>query len=348
MIIDWRKVAVAPQASLLEALRVIDGGAIQFALVVDGQKLVGVVTDGDVRRALVRGLDTEAAISEAMNRTPVLGSLAEGPAGWRRKMRKHSVRHLPVVDEAGMLLRLATDQAGSENRDNWVVLMAGGLGTRLRPITESIPKPMVEVGGRPILETIVETLAHSGFQRLFLSVNYRAELIEGHFGDGGSYGLQIEYLRENVRLGTAGALSMLPPAPPAPLLVMNGDVLTGLDLGSFVDLHAENASGITVGVRELVTQIPYGVMELDGERVRGIREKPEVRSVVSAGIYALSPEVLPLVPPGKFFDMPTLISRSIEEGHAVRAHVIQEYWIDVGRLDDLERARLEFEGGGNP
>src|SRR6185369_2026943 len=195
MIIDWRKVAVAPQASLLEALRVIDGGAIQFALVVDGQKLVGVVTDGDVRRALVRGLDTEAAISEAMNRTPVLGSLAEGPAGWRRKMRKHSVRHLPVVDEAGMLLRLATDQAGSENRDNWVVLMAGGLGTRLRPITESIPKPMVEVGGRPILETIVETLAHSGFQRLFLSVNYRAELIEGHFGDGGSYGLQIEYLR---------------------------------------------------------------------------------------------------------------------------------------------------------
>jgi NDP-sugar pyrophosphorylase family protein len=129
---------------------------------------------------------------------------------------------------------------------------------------------------------------------------------------------------------------------------MNGDVLTGLDLGSFVDLHAENASGITVGVRELVTQIPYGVMELDGERVRGIREKPEVRSVVSAGIYALSPEVLPLVPPGKFFDMPTLISRSIEEGHAVRAHVIQEYWIDVGRLDDLERARLEFEGGGNP
>ena len=256
MIVDWRTVGVAPDAPLLEALRVIDAGAIQFALVVEGQKLLGVVTDGDVRRALVRGLGTQAPISEAMNRAPVLGTVAEGPAGWRRKMRKHGVRHLPVVDDAGVLLRLATDQTATERRDNWAVLMAGGLGTRLRPITENIPKPMIEVGGRPILETIVDTLAHCGFQRLFLSVNYRAELIEGHFGDGGSYGLRIEYLRESVRLGTAGALSMLPEAPRTPLLVMNGDVLTGLDLGNFVDLHAEDSTGITVGVRELVTRSP--------------------------------------------------------------------------------------------
>jgi dTDP-glucose pyrophosphorylase len=348
MIIDWRKVAVAADAPLLEALRVIDAGAIQFALVVDGEKLVGVVTDGDVRRALVRGLGTQAPIGDAMNRKPVLGTPGEGPAGWRRKMRKHGVRHLPVVDAAGVLLRVATDQSGGESRDNWAVLMAGGLGTRLRPITEHIPKPMIEVGGRPILETIVDSLAHCGFQRLFLSVNYRAELIEGHFGDGGAYGVRIEYLREQSRLGTAGALSMLPESPRTPLLVMNGDLLTGLDLGSFVDLHAESACGITVGVRELVTQIPYGVIERDGERVRAIREKPEVRSVVSAGIYALSPDVLPLVPRGNYFDMPTLIGRAIEEGHAVRAHDIEEYWIDVGRLDDLERARLEFDAGGEP
>ncbi len=345
MILDWRRVAVAPDAPLLEALRVIDAGAIQFALVVDGQKLMGIVTDGDVRRALVRGVGTQAPIADAMNRTPVLGTLAEGPSGWRRKMRRHRVRHLPVVDESGLMQRLTTDSSGSETRDNWVVLMAGGLGTRLRPITENIPKPMIDVGGRPILETIVDTLAHSGFQRLFMSVNYRAEVIEEHFGDGGAYGLQIEYLRETVRLGTAGALAMLPQTPRSPLLVMNGDVLTGLDLGNFVDLHSESTSRITVGVRDLVTQIPYGVMDLEGEQVRGIHEKPEVRSVVSAGIYALSPEVLPLVPPGTFFDMPTLISRAVESGHAVRAHTIKEYWIDVGRLDDLERARLDFDGG---
>ena len=348
MILDWRKVAVAPSAPLLEALRVIDEGAIQFALVVESERLVGIVTDGDIRRALVRGVGTHAPIAEAMNRSPVLGTVAEGPAGWRRKMRHHRIRHLPIVDPSGRLHRLTTDQAGAETRANWAVLMAGGLGTRLRPITESIPKPMVDVGGRPILETIVESLAHCGFRRVFLSVNYRADMIERHFGDGASYGLRIDYLRENVRLGTAGALAMLPRGVEAPLLVMNGDVLTGLDLGEFVDLHAETATGITVGVRELVTQIPYGVMDLDGERVRSIREKPEIRSVVSAGIYALSPGVLPLVPESAYLDMPTLIGKAIDGGHAVRAHAIREYWIDVGRLDDLERARLDFErdGGG--
>ncbi|MDQ2924977.1 MAG: sugar phosphate nucleotidyltransferase, partial [Acidobacteriota bacterium] len=235
---------------------------------------------------------------------------------------------------------------GSDPRSNWVVLMAGGLGTRLRPITESIPKPMIDVGGRPILETIVDTLAQCGFQRLFMSVNYRAEMIESHFGDGGAYGLQIEYLRENERLGTAGALSMLPASPEAPLLVMNGDVLTGLDLGNFVDMHTDGPARITVGVREIVTQIPFGVMEMEDDLVRAIVEKPEIRSVVSAGIYALSPAVLPSVPKGTYFDMPTLISRAIGAGHRVHAHRIREHWIDVGRLDDLERARLEFEGGG--
>lgn len=345
MILDWRKVAVAPDAPLLDALRVIDAGAIQFALVVEAERLVGIVTDGDIRRALVRGVGTHAPIAEAMNRTPVLGTLAEGPAGWRRKMRQHRVRHLPVIDESGRLQRLTTDQIGSETRDNWAVLMAGGLGTRLRPITENIPKPMIDVGGRPILETIVDTLAHAGFRRLFLSVNYRAEMIESHFGDGTAYGLRIDYLRESERLGTAGALAMLPAVPEAPLLVMNGDVLTGLDLGQFVDLHAEAGSHVTVGVRELVTQIPYGVMDLDGDRVRAIREKPEVRSVVSAGIYALSPDVLALVPARAYFDMPTLIGRTIESGRVVRSHAIREYWIDVGRLDDLERARIDFERG---
>jgi len=345
MNVDWREFTVPAEAPLLEALRVIDRGGLQFALVMNDTKLVGIVTDGDVRRALMRGVTTSSAIKEAMNQRPILGTLEEGPAGWRRKMRDHGIRHLPLTDASGRMQRLISERAGADARENWVVLMAGGLGTRLRPITENIPKPMIEVGGRPILETIVGILAHSGFTRVFLSVNYRAEAIERHFGDGRSFGVQIEYLRESKRLGTAGALSMLPGTPKAPMLLMNGDVLTGMDLGEFVDRHVQNGVSATIGVYEFSTQIPYGVVDVEEDRVLAIREKPEVRHWVSAGIYALSPQLLPLVPGGEYFDMPTLLGRAVQGGHAVRAHPIQEYWIDVGRLDDLERARQEFEAG---
>jgi len=345
MKVDWRALSVAPEAPLLQALQVIDRGGLQFALVMSDTKLLGVVTDGDVRRALMRGVTTGSPTRDAMNARPILGTLEEGPAGWRRKMRENGIRHLPLTDGGGRMQRLISERGGSDTRENWVVLMAGGLGTRLRPITESIPKPMVEVGGRPILETIIGTLAHSGFQRLFLSVNYRAEAIERHFGDGNGFGVQIEYLRESKRMGTAGALSMLPSVPRAPMLLMNGDVLTGMDLGEFLDIHAQNGASATVGVREFSTKIPYGVIELEHERVVGIREKPDIRHWVSAGIYALSPELLPLVPIGEYFDMPTLLDKTVRSGREVRAHPIREYWIDVGRLDDLERARQEFQGG---
>lgn len=348
MIHDWHRFTVPPEASLLDALKVIDDGAMQFAIVVSGQTLVGIVTDGDVRRALVRGASTGSRIDEVMNPNPVCGTLAEGPPGWRLKLRRHQIRHLPVVDASRQLQHLVTDQPSQGARDNWVVLMAGGLGTRLRPLTENIPKPMIEVGGRPILESIVDTLAHHGFRRLFLSVNYRADMIESHFRDGSAFGLQIEYLREPARLGTAGALAMLPHRPTAPLLVMNGDILTGLDLGGFVDTHVEQGSAITIGAREFNTQIPYGVLDLEGEVVRGIREKPSVTSIVSAGIYAVAPDVLGLLPGPQFFDMPTLVEHAVASGRRVRAQVIRDYWIDVGRLEDLDRARLHFEQGDQP
>jgi dTDP-glucose pyrophosphorylase len=348
MKIDWRELTVQPEAPLLEALQVIDRGGLQFALVMSEAKLVGIVTDGDVRRALMRGVTVNSPIKDAMNARPVLGTLEEGPAGWRRKMRDHSIRHLPLTDAGGRMQRLISERTGADARDNWVVLMAGGLGTRLRPITEKIPKPMIDVGGRPILETIIGTLAHSGFQRVFLSVNYRAEAIERHFGNGHSFGVQIEYLRESKRLGTAGALSMLPGNPAAPMLLMNGDVLTGMDLGEFIDSHAQQGACATVGVREFSTQIPYGVVELEEGRVLAIREKPDIRHWVSAGIYALSPQLLPLVPAGEYFDMPTLLEAAVAGGYPVRARPIQEYWIDVGRLDDLESARQEFESGDGP
>jgi dTDP-glucose pyrophosphorylase len=326
----------------VDTLRVIDRGSQQFALVVDAGTLVGLVTDGDIRRALMQGLDISAPIRSAMNSRPVVGLETEPGKVWRQKLREHRIRHLPIVDARGVLLRVVDEQSCAEPRDNWAVVMAGGLGTRLRPITEQVPKPMIEIGGTPILELILKALTAAGITRVFLAVNYRAEMIVAHFGDGARWGASIEYLRETHPMGTAGALSLLPQEPLAPLLVMNGDILTGLDYAEVLDQHARSGAAATLCALEHATQIPYGVVEAEGENLLTITEKPTVRHLASAGVYALSREAVQSVPRGQFFDMPALMQALVRNGSRVRVHRIDEYWIDIGRMDDLERARKQF------
>jgi dTDP-glucose pyrophosphorylase len=341
--IDWRQFCVPPEASLLDALRVIDRGALGFALVVDDGRLVGLATDGDVRRALIRGATTSAPIRRAMNSQPVVGRASERAAQWRRKLHESRVRHLPIVDETGRLLRVVNAGNCSQPRDNWAMVMAGGLGTRLRPITDEVPKPMIEIGGTPILETILRTLTSCGITRVFFAVNYRADMIVDYFGDGDRWDAHIQYVREPRRLGTAGALSLLPETPVAPLLVMNGDILTGLDYGEMLDEHSGSGAAATVCVREHTTQIPYGVVDANGAELLTITEKPVVSHLTSAGVYALSAEALRALPTGGHrLDMPALLQSLVDHGRPVRVYRIDEYWIDIGRIDDLERARREL------
>jgi dTDP-glucose pyrophosphorylase len=345
--IDWRQFCVTPEASIVEALRAIDRGALGFALVVDHGRLVGLATDGDVRRALIRGVATTAPTRLAMNEQPTVGLASERPAEWRRKLRERRIRHLPIVDETGQLLRVVNSGTCSRPRDNWAVVMAGGLGTRLRPLTEQVPKPLIEIGGTPILETILRTLTSCGISRVFLAVNYRADMIVDYFGDGDRWDAHIEYLREPKRMGTAGALSLLPMLPDAPVLVMNGDILTGLDYGEMLDEHAGSGADATVCVREHATQIPYGVVDVHGTELRAITEKPVVMHLTSAGVYALSAESLRGVPSATQLDMPALLQWLVDHGRRVRVHRIDEYWIDIGRIDDLERARRELGKPGD-
>jgi len=340
--IIWRDFCVSSETPLVDTLRVIDKGGQQFALVVDAGVLVGLVTDGDIRRALMQGLDTSAPIRSAMNSQPVVGLETESSKALRRKLREHRIRHLPIVDARGVLLRVVDEQSCAEPRDNWAVVMAGGLGTRLRPITEQVPKPMIEIGGTPILELILKTLTAAGITRVFLAVNYRSEMIVTHFGDGSRWGVSIEYLRETQPMGTAGALSLLPAEPAAPLLVMNGDILTGLDYAEVLDQHDRSGAVATLCALEHTTQIPYGVVEADGENLLAITEKPTVRHLASAGVYALSGQALQSVPRSQVFDMPALLQLLVRDGRKVRVHRIDEYWIDIGRMDDLERARKQF------
>lgn len=341
--IHWREFSVPASTSVLEALSVIDRAALQFALVVENDTLVGLATDGDVRRALMHGVPTTAPIRLAMNQKPVVGLGSETPQDWRRKLREHRIKYLPIVDAAGRLLRVVNELTCAHRRDNWAVVMAGGLGTRLRPITEQVPKPMLEIGGTPILETILRSLIGAGVGRVFLAVNYRAEMIEEYFGDGSRWDVQIEYLRESRRMGTAGALGLLPQQPQAPLLVMNGDIITGLNFSDFLDGHGRTGALATVCVREYSTQIPFGVVETEGDELRAITEKPVMRHLASAGIYAISAAALAHVPQDSdVFDMPMLLQRLMERRQRVCVYRIDDYWIDIGQMNDLERARKDF------
>ncbi|TAN64333.1 MAG: alcohol dehydrogenase, partial [Magnetospirillum sp.] len=319
--------------------------AAQIALVVDGnRRLLGTVTDGDIRRGILRGERLEAPAATVMNASPRVASPTMPPQERLALIRSRKLHHLPVVDANGILVGLETESEllTGEDLPNWVVLMVGGLGERLRPLTATTPKPLLPVGGRPLLETILLQLAGSGFRRVFLAVNYMAEKFEEAFGDGARLGLEIRYLREDGKLGTAGALAALPDAPQAPLVVMNGDVLTAVNYRALLDFHLEHAATATMCVREYDIEVPYGVVEVENSRVCGLQEKPVLTHFINAGIYVLDPAVLTRLEPGRPCDMPSLLQRVMDDDLPVVAFPIREYWLDIGRLDDFAKANGDF------
>ena len=229
-----------------------------------------------------------------------------------------------------------------KKRKNPVVLMVGGLGTRLRPLTNDCPKPLLKVGNKPILETIVENFIEEGFYEFYFAVNYKSEMIEKYFGDGSRFGIKINYIREKNRMGTVGALSLLPEKLKESAIVMNGDLLTKVNFGKLLDYHKEQEALATMAVREYTYQIPYGVIHFADSKIIGIEEKPSQSFFVNAGIYVLSPEAVARVDKEKFFDMPDLFNEIIKDGKITAAFPIREYWLDIGKIDDFEKAQGEF------
>ena len=345
----WKNSVVSADMPVKEAIARIDASGIQAALVLDaGGRLSGVLTDGDVRRAILRGQSLDAPTSEVMNKNATSAPAATPREEMLALMRRKGIHHLPLLDETGRVVDLVTSEelVGAVARPNWVVLMAGGLGTRLRPLTENFPKPLLAVGGKPILESILESFAEQGFKQIFLSVNYKAEMIQSHFGAGERWGVRVDYLQESTRLGTAGALSLLPSMPSAPMIVMNGDLLTRANFDGLLAFHRDQGAAATMAVREYDYQVPYGVVRLDGARITAIEEKPLQRYFINAGIYVLSPEVLRHLPAQGFFDMPSLFEKLIAAGETTAAYPLREYWLDVGQRDEFERAQKEWVGDG--
>lgn len=344
---NWKHSMVRETATIRDTIRTIDASAMQIALVVDDKsRLVGTVTDGDVRRAILRGADLEAAAESIMNPHPRTATINESRDSILLMMRQKQLHQIPILDLDGRLVgvEILDDLLQPANKDNPVVIMAGGLGSRLRPLTDECPKPMLRVGNKPILETILQNFVEYGFSQFYFSVNYRADMIKDHFGDGGTWGVQIRYLEEDRRLGTAGALSLLQPAPQLPLIVMNGDLLTKINFQHLLDFHAGHNAAATMCVREYEQQIPYGMVSIDGHRLMGIEEKPAQKFFVNAGIYVLNPDAFNYLPAGAAIDMPDLFNRVIGDGGQAAVFPLREYWLDIGRIDDLERARNEYEG----
>lgn len=339
-------ILIGENATVRDALAAIDRGAIQLALVVDtNRKLMATVTDGDIRRGLLRGVTLDQPACEVMRLNPVTVSVGAGQAATLQLMRERKLRHVPLVEAEGRIagLELIEEAFAQPANDTWVVLMAGGLGVRLRPLTDKVPKPMLPVGGRPLLESIIRNLAQQGFKKFYVSVNYKRDVIQDHFGDGSAFGVDIDYLIENERLGTAGALSLLPRRPDNPLLVMNGDLMTPLHFAHLLQHHQEHGADATLSVREHITDIPFGVVKSSGAKLMGIDEKPRQTVKVNAGIYLLGPRALAYIPSDRPCDMPEVFRSLINDGGNASVFTIQEYWLDIGRHDDLERANAEIE-----
>ncbi|MGL5323901.1 MAG: nucleotidyltransferase family protein [Aeromonas sp.] len=342
----WEKVVLSTTHTVRDALTVINAAALRICLVVDDKRhLLGVVTDGDIRRAILSNMALTQSVTEVMNKTPITVSAKLSRAQLLETMRTYSILSLPVLNESGQLIGLETwERATSQpTYDNPVLIMAGGFGTRLKPLTDACPKPMLKVGDKPILETLLNQFIKAGFKNIYISTHYMPEHITDYFGDGSAWGANIKYIHEKNPLGTGGALGLLPAElPKLPLIMMNGDVLTTVDFNSLLDFHIQNGSDATMCVREYSYQIPYGVITGEGNNITSMVEKPVHHFFVNAGIYVINPYIVQSVTKGERVDMPTLLEIHMQENKRISMFPLHEYWLDIGRMEDFNRAQSDI------
>ena len=343
---NYRDILLSTTATIKEALSIIDSGAVRIALVVDkNERLIGTLTDGDIRRGLLQNLTLEDSIESIIFRNPTVCNILDNKEDILKVALDKEIYQIPIVNNEGKLVGLrGVDELLKPNqKENKVVLMVGGLGTRLRPLTDNIPKPMLKVGDKPILETIILNFKKYGFINIVLSVSYKADIIESYFGDGSILGVNIEYIHEDKRMGTAGALSLMKDKFHKPFFVMNGDLLTNINFENMMNYHLNNSAIATMGVREYDFQVPYGVVNVNGIDILSIQEKPIHNFFVSGGVYILDPKVLGFIPNNEFYDMPTLFENLIANGLKSVSFPIREYWLDIGRIEEYHKANSEYK-----
>jgi dTDP-glucose pyrophosphorylase/CBS domain-containing protein len=351
---DFSALIVSESSTIRSVISCIDRNAKGIAIVLDADNhLIATVTDGDIRRAILAGLDAELPVRELLNRRtnmspngPITAPVGTPDTTLLHMMAETTVRHIPLVDEENRVVDVAllSELVREYELPLRAVVMAGGFGTRLRPLTEDLPKPMLKLGSRPLLELIVEQLREAGIKRLNVATHYKSDVISEHFKDGQEFGVDIRYVKENQPLGTVGALSLLEESN-EPLLVINGDILTRVDFRAMHNFHREHNADLTVAVRQYEMRVPYGVVDTDGVAVRGISEKPLLKQFINAGIYLLSPTVKRMIPNGQPYDIPDLIQLLLREARTVVCFPIREYWLDIGEADQYDQAQADIANG---
>lgn len=345
MTVNWQSLLLQVTDRIRDALKIIDEQASRIALVVDREhRLLGTVTDGDIRRGLLKDAAMDDLVVQVMNTTPLTATSSTSLAEMKRTMLKHGILSMPVVENGIVIgLNQLYDRSKTKNYDNPVFLMAGGFGTRLRPLTNDCPKPLLKVGDKPILEITLENFINCGFKNFYISTHFMAEKIRQHFGEGEKWAVNITYVYEEKPLGTGGALGLLPGnIHRSPLIMMNGDILTTIDFEKLLEFHTSSEADATICVREYEYQVPYGVIYGQGSRVVKMEEKPVQRFYVNAGIYVLNNALVQGVKKNKKIDMPALLEKKIADHSRVLMFPLHEYWLDIGRMDDFMRAQSDI------
>lgn len=341
------RIIIAPAQTLSEAIAQMDkAGTGALVLCSEERKVLGLLSDGDIRRAILRGVSLDSACGDIVKRDPFMVRHPLANAEALQVMLERDINHLPVVDAHGHLFDflLRRDLAQETSLNLSAVIMAGGFGKRLMPLTEHVPKPMLPVGDKPLLERTIEKLRNGGVQEINLTTHYLPESIRQHFGDGADFGVHINYAQEDHPLGTAGGLRLLS-RPDKPFVVINGDILTGLSFEKMLQFHQQHGALLTVGVRKYEVQVPYGVVQCDEVRITGLQEKPSLSFFINAGIYLLEPAAYDRIPIGERFDMTDLIQKLLDQGQMVVSFPIIEYWLDIGRHDDYLKAQKDYQDG---
>jgi dTDP-glucose pyrophosphorylase len=340
--IRWRRAVLPLTATIRDAIQNLNDVALRIVLVTDAEgALLGTVSDGDIRRGLLRGVGLDSLLTSVLHRDPLVVPDSLGHAAVRQLMATNKILHIPIVDSQSRLCGLHVWDAigGDQQLDNLLVVMAGGKGTRLKPFTESCPKPMLPIGGKPMLQHVIERARAEGITRIAISIHYLGHMIEDYFGDGRKFGVDVTYVREDAPLGTAGALSALADRPSSTFLVTNADVMTDVSFARLLAFHVGHGASATMAVSTHVWQHPYGVVRTQGVDVASFEEKPVSRTYINAGVYALEPTALDHIPKGEHCDMPHLFDLLRESGARTVAFPLHESWTDVGRHDDLQAAR---------
>ena len=342
---DWKNILLKPGQSIRDALALINRGSLRIALVVsDDLNLLGIVTDGDIRRGLLRNLTLESPVSEVMNSSPLTAGFGADRKGLKKVMEKEQIFAIPLLKD-GIVAGLETLHwpVESSKHQNPVFIMAGGFGTRLKPLTDHCPKPMLIVGEKPILEIVLESFITAGFVNFYISTHYLSEMIKDHFGDGTKWNVNIAYVHEEIPLGTGGALGLLPSdLPDLPLIVINGDILTNVNFNRLLEFHNKYNAAATMCVRDYEYQVPFGVINGEGNQVTSMVEKPIQRFFVNAGIYVVSPRMRNAIDKQTCIDMPTLLENVMSQKEKVMMFPVHEYWLDIGRLEDYEKAQQDI------